>query len=181
LKAGRENVYYCDTDSLIVNEKGLLNLKDLIDKDKLGFLKVEGESVNNFFIKPKYYIFDGKEIIKGVKKSSIRLYDGEKELIILSEQFERFNSALRNGTIDRQRVKKVNKVISKLYDKGHIVDGCIVPYFLDELRETAKDCLSYRQEWNRYGKLQEMLVDSAWVDSSLEKGGENDHYLDLRI
>jgi len=42
LKAGFENVYYCDTDSLFVNERGLENLKDYLNDKDLGYLKYEG-------------------------------------------------------------------------------------------------------------------------------------------
>ncbi|GAH16471.1 unnamed protein product, partial [marine sediment metagenome] len=38
------NCFYCDTDSLIVNEKGYKNLSKFMDKDRLGWLKVEDVS-----------------------------------------------------------------------------------------------------------------------------------------
>ncbi|GAH75426.1 unnamed protein product, partial [marine sediment metagenome] len=38
---GMGNYYYCDTDSLIVNEVGLCNLQNQIDENKLGSLKID--------------------------------------------------------------------------------------------------------------------------------------------
>jgi len=43
-QAELENVFYCATDSLIVNQAGYDNLADKIDNHKLGYLKVEKQA-----------------------------------------------------------------------------------------------------------------------------------------
>ncbi|GAH77762.1 unnamed protein product, partial [marine sediment metagenome] len=49
-QAGVGNYFYCDTDSLIVNEAGLCNLRNQIDKVRLGGVKVV-ESLNHLTIR----------------------------------------------------------------------------------------------------------------------------------
>jgi len=68
--AGLENVYYSDTDSLIVNQAGYDNLQTWIDPLKLGYLKVEGKSADLEIAAKKHYIFDGQRTIKGIRKNA---------------------------------------------------------------------------------------------------------------
>ena len=49
-QAGIGNYFYCDTDSLIVNEAGLWNLSNRLDEVRLGGLKVE-DTMTNLIIK----------------------------------------------------------------------------------------------------------------------------------
>jgi len=37
------DIYYIDTDSIIIARKDLSKIKDLIDPEKIGYLKIEGE------------------------------------------------------------------------------------------------------------------------------------------
>lgn len=73
LRARRENCFYCDTDSIIVNQVGFDNLKKLLHKTRLGFLKVEGISDNVTIVAPKHYEFSGKWVIKGIRKTADKL------------------------------------------------------------------------------------------------------------
>ncbi|GAI52134.1 unnamed protein product, partial [marine sediment metagenome] len=59
-KAGLKNCFYCDTDSLIVNESGMKRLQQKINPDKLGMLKIEASSKRVQIRGAKNYIF-GKE------------------------------------------------------------------------------------------------------------------------
>lgn len=129
LKAKRENVYYLDTDCLIVNLIGYNLLHDLIDKTELGKLKLEEISTDTTIYRPKYYIFNNKEKCKGVKKLSKKLYEDNKILRIQQTQFTRFKTSLRNNEFNKQTVKEIIKEISKEYDKGIILsNGDIEPY-----------------------------------------------------
>jgi len=64
--AGRENVYYCDTDSVFTNSKGKDRLAHLVDSRRLGYLKVEGESKDVLLHGLKDYEWSGKATIKGI-------------------------------------------------------------------------------------------------------------------
>ena len=71
--AGRENVYYCDTDSLFVNAIGNYNLHSLCHDTQLGSLKVEGVSSDVTLNAPKDYVWDGKATLKGISQSAIKV------------------------------------------------------------------------------------------------------------
>lgn len=73
LKAGRDNVYYTDTDSLFVNEEGYNRLQDMIDDTQLGALKLEAVGQNVTIYGPKDYIWDGKRTLKGIPANAVQL------------------------------------------------------------------------------------------------------------
>lgn len=73
IMAGRENCFYCDTDSVIVNKKGLERLSSLMDDTRLGFLKIEGQCNKIEIIAPKHYYFDKHWVVKGVRKTAVQV------------------------------------------------------------------------------------------------------------
>jgi len=73
IRAGRDNSFYCDTDSIIVNEKGYERLKHLLNDKLLGYIKVEGVSDIIEIVAPKHYLFAGKWTMKGVRKNAVKL------------------------------------------------------------------------------------------------------------
>ena len=71
-KAGWENVYYCDTDSLFVNEKGYQRLQDDLSDVELGKLKLE-KKINHLVIYGlKDYIADNTIKIKGIPQRAVK-------------------------------------------------------------------------------------------------------------
>jgi hypothetical protein len=173
---GRDNLYYCDTDSMIVNENGFKRLKTLIDPVKLGFLKLEETSVESEFIRPKFYSFNGVSKCKGVKKGASIISDSADEMVIEQKQFMRFKTALKEREVARQIVKSIRKRISKSYDKGLVMGGRVVPFSIDELN--ALDALKYGQ--SEFDKTIP-VADVAFIDSSLEPGENTDNYHNIRI
>jgi len=93
IRAKRENCYYCDTDSIIVNEEGLKLLSPLLDTSKLGFLKSEGESDKIDIVAPKHYLFEGHWTMKGVRKDAVKL----SENTYSQEIWPGLNSILKTG------------------------------------------------------------------------------------
>lgn len=123
LIANRENVLYCDTDSLFVSKTGFENLLDAreIDQTMLGKLKVEEIGDVQLF-GAKDYVFNGKIKLKGVKHDATKLPDGTYQ----QWQFQTKNIRYRNGTPDGIVVlDRITKHISRKYDKG-IVSGEVV-------------------------------------------------------
>lgn len=136
LKAKRENVYYVDTDSLVVNQQGYNNLLSYIDSTELGKLKLEEISYDSSFFRPKYYIFNDTEKCKGVKKTAKKIFESDKELIIEQEQFTRFKTSMRKNSLDEQTISIITKTMNKEYDKGIILEnGLIEPYIVDSNEE----------------------------------------------
>jgi hypothetical protein len=72
-QAGRDNVYYCDTDSLIVTPLGLENLQSEMHPLNLGALKLEGTSTDTVIQCPKVYHFHGNWVRKGVPSKAMEV------------------------------------------------------------------------------------------------------------
>ena len=128
MKAGIENVFYCDTDSLMIAQEGFKNLESYIDKYELGKLKVEDKQIIEI-IGAKSYITNKGRNTKGVKKDSIEI---EPE-VFEQTQFERLKTGIRKGRVNVVVTKKVKKVMANKYLKGEVdSEGKVYPYFLDD-------------------------------------------------
>lgn len=123
--AGRENCYYCDTDSVIVSETGFEKLTAMIDNDKLGMLKLEKHGTEIEIIGAKHYSFDGRMKVKGINAKANHISDNEYEM----EQFHSIKHGLRYNHFERMYIEKIIKSISGLYDKGQVQpDGAVRPF-----------------------------------------------------
>lgn len=126
-KAGRNHVYYCDTDSLIVDQTGHNNLKDLIDPDRLGYLKVEHKSRSLAIYAPKDYIMGDRVRIKGVMKDAEILDANTVE----QSQWQRLGGQIHTGQIDDFIVKRVKKSLHRMIRSGTVLpSGWIEPFEL---------------------------------------------------
>lgn len=96
LKAGILNVYYADTDSLIVNEYGYLMLQPYIDPMQLGFLKLEGVTDHLEIRAKKNYTFGKRSVIKGISRKAKQL----EEHLWSQVQFTSLRWAFRQGNLD---------------------------------------------------------------------------------
>jgi hypothetical protein len=122
-----EHVFYCDTDSLIVNDDGYRNLLAWISKDELGYLKVEGISSVLVIFGAKDYRFGDDVKIKGVPKRAVKISEG----VFVYDQFEKLRSWLNRGAHEGVIVKKVEKRRKGKYDKGVVLDtGFVIPHLL---------------------------------------------------
>ena len=132
--AGRGNYFYCDTDSLIVNDTGLANLKGLLNDVNLGCLKTE-ESTEWVDIRGlKDYATQGKSVIKGISKSAVELESG----VYRQEQWPSLKGLLKKSDSDSYTVKQVTKTLNRKYTKGHVTsDGWIDPFSLYEFDRPA--------------------------------------------
>lgn len=129
LKAKQRNCYYCDTDSLFVNEKGLYNLRKFIEDNKLGCLKVEDKSSNVKIYGLKDYEFGKRKTRKGVKRNAELVRQTDREIVYRQPKWERFNSSIRNNHLNAQYITPVEKHFKRgVYDKGLLQkDGRIRP------------------------------------------------------
>lgn len=127
LLAGRQNVWYCDTDSLFVNETGREKLAHVIDSSKLGFLKVEGLARSVVINRPKDYQFGDERKLKGVRKGSQFITADQEKEVYVQDRWEGFTTALRHGRHNTVMVESYTKSVNKRYDKGRVKDGWVRP------------------------------------------------------
>jgi len=127
--AGKGNYFYCDTDSLIVNDEGLWNLWDTLDDVRLGGLKVV-EKMPCLIIKGlKDYVIGSKQVIKGISKNAVETQSGVYE----QQQWPSFKGLLRSNNVDDYIVKNTTKILLRKYTKGHVeANGVIQPLHFDE-------------------------------------------------
>ncbi|KKN00194.1 hypothetical protein LCGC14_1140200 [marine sediment metagenome] len=114
LTIGKENVYYMDTDSYIINQQGYDNIKDILHPTELGKLSLEDSATNVTIFGNKDYIFGDTVRHKGIpKKAKLIAKDTWQYL-----QFQGFltwlNSYAKSGMIAHHRTKRRLHT----YDKG---------------------------------------------------------------
>lgn len=128
-QTGIEHVFYCDTDSLIVDEVGLWNLENKMDETALGMLKLE-ETGRSLSIRGlKDYTTSTKTVIKGIRRNAVK----QQENVYEQEKWPSFRGMLRSGDVNTYRVDTVIKVLDRKYTKGIVAtDGKVVPFVFDE-------------------------------------------------
>lgn len=117
-QAGRENVVYVDTDSLVVSEAGYLALGTAIDSKILGKLKLEGESNYSEFWAPKDYLFAGKQRTKGIRASAEKI----SEVDYRQERFQSWDVNLKEGQDGFVTVTTTLKHLTRINHKA-LVNG----------------------------------------------------------
>ena len=127
-QAGNKNYYYCDTDSLFVNQAGYDNLTKYIDPIKLGSLKLE-KKVNNIVLYGlKDYIADDKIALKGIRKNAVRLTSNSYK----QEQWPSLQGMLVKQNTAVYTTLSTSKTLNRQYHKGEVtISGWIVPFDLD--------------------------------------------------
>jgi hypothetical protein len=129
VQAGLKNCFYCDTDSLIVNQKGFDKLGNQMHDSDLGMLKLEETADSMDIFNVKQYEFGKKSRLKGVRKNA--------ELIAPNtySQWHQIHiaGALRSKTSDVCTWKQITKHISTTYKKGYVDEkGNVTPFHLSE-------------------------------------------------
>lgn len=125
---GKGNYFYCDTDSLIVNERGLKCLQSLINPTKLGSLKIESRYDHLTIRGLKDYSLPSKTVIKGVRRNAVKIADG----VYQQEQWATLKGVLRSGNANEYTIKTMTKHLTREYTKGTVtVDGKVSPFVLD--------------------------------------------------
>ena len=133
--AGRDNVYYCDTDSLVVNKAGYDILSQLYLGSSLGELKLERQFSTLTIHSPKDYVFGGITKIKGIRKQAVEESPGT----FRQERFGKFKSMVQSGDLDRMLVTSHVKTLKREYNKGEKMDdGRVKPlsYYIDDQGES---------------------------------------------
>ena len=124
VKAGRENVFYCDTDSMLVNQAGMDRLKPDISAETLGKLKVEYKTKRAIIRGPKDYRTDHVRRRKGIRPNAQRIAPKTYR----QELWPGFRTLMAEGKTDVYTVRKITKRLVHRYQKGHCnKDGTVEP------------------------------------------------------
>ena len=125
LAVGLENVLYCDTDSLIIEEQHLSKLDAHLHETELGQLKVEGRADFLELRGPKDYTFGHESKTKGISQKAVQ----DKEGFWHQVQFCGLHALLRGGYRHGVPITQVKKLISSRYDKGKVnQEGMVSPF-----------------------------------------------------
>jgi len=128
-QAGKENVYYTDTDSIMTNAVGYNNLKNTLDDYELGKLSLEKQSDSLIIHGNKDYKFGDDTKLKGVPRNAKPLEENSWIYIQFEGFISWFNKGGTTGMVGERRIKR------RLgeYHKGIVLDnGLILPYRLFE-------------------------------------------------
>lgn len=129
VQAGRDRVFYCDTDSLIVDREGFNRLAPRIDPTELGELKHENTSGQLVIRAPKDYVFGGKSVIKGVRPNAVSLLHNSYS----QEVFPGFLSEMGRGLMGNYRIMSGVKVLNRTIKRGTVTpSGWVLPLRLGE-------------------------------------------------
>lgn len=125
--AGSDNVFYCDTDSLLVNQSGYENLQGFIEDGVLGSLSVQWTSPWVELNGLKDYSYDKGFRLKGIKpKASYKGDNTWQQLVFRSWDYHL--SKKQSGFID---ILHQNKRLTRKYTKGVLIgDGYLNPLLL---------------------------------------------------
>lgn len=132
--AGIDNLYYCDTDSLIVSDVGKERLQEYIGDD-LGQLKIEGESTDSEFFSPKDYRFGSEIKRKGIRKEA--RWNAHEECYE-QEQWQRLRGALTRGDNEGYKVKTIQKRLHRKLETRMAMPGGETLPFVREERTTPR-------------------------------------------
>lgn len=125
--AGQGNYYYCDTDSLIVNDKGLDNLYSRVSDNELGMLKIEDTLSHLVIWGLKDYETDHKTVIKGIRKNAVPIGNNT----FTQELWPSFKGIFKTTDVNTYTVKNVTKHLTREYTKGTVDNsGRVNPFVL---------------------------------------------------
>ena len=128
--AGRNHVYYYDTDSLFVDSIGKRNLTNanVCSETELGKLKQEGKEYEPTFLAPKDYVFGGDLKLKGIRPNAKRVSTNVFE----QRQFEGLPSIIKRGGDSYIDIRTITKRVSHTYKKGIITNmGWTKPFHIN--------------------------------------------------
>lgn len=123
--AGLANVYYTDTDSLVVNSRGYARLRPFIDERAIGKLAVEQTANVATFHGPKDYQFGPVVKHKGIRANAEQLADNRWR----QDLFRSWDWHMTHQEEGSVLIQKVTKTLHRVYKKGDVQDDGRVTAF----------------------------------------------------
>jgi len=133
-RAGRDHVFYTDTDSVIVDAVGYERLQDELDEQRLGALKVEHTADTITIRAPKCYTFGETTKRKGIPAKALETAPDTWSF----DAFPSFRRQCRTDTRTSYRTTRTSRHLSyRIYDGTPGLDGWIVPFDARDLDTTS--------------------------------------------
>ena len=121
---GHHNMFYCDTDSMVLTAEGFQIMKQEIDETQLGAWSLDYTATSAEFYGAKDYIVGERRKHKGIKYNAVQIGPN----VYVQDHFRKIIGGLRRGEIDRQLVVRIRKTLHRNYDKGVVgPDGWVSP------------------------------------------------------
>lgn len=155
--AGRDHVYYIDTDSLIVDAEGYARLFSLVQPDRLGHLKLEGIAREVEIRARKDYTLGSKVVRKGVRSKAREVAPGTFQ----QWHFTTLRFAFMTKDLSGVTVRRVEKRLRYGAVAGEVLpDGRIRPPCLALDPRSLVECRPDRER----GVLWTWEVDKGWAE-----------------
>ena len=123
--AGRSNVLYCDTDSMVVDDRGLERIRGSLDPERLGAWSLKDSFDRVTLHGPKDYMFGDTRRVKGVRHNATWTAPNA----VVQDHFVGFRGLLREGQLDAPIVTTIEKKLARVYLKGDVgTDGRVSPF-----------------------------------------------------
>lgn len=123
--AGRENVLYCDTDSLMVNQEGYSRLSARLDASQLGSLSTQATASEVIIRGAKDYQFGAIDRTKGIPDSATQMNEESWHYL----QFQGMVRWLNEGASGPPWAQETQRTRRSVYDKGQVFeDGSVLPF-----------------------------------------------------
>lgn len=127
LTAGREDLFYCDTDSLDTSQAGYDHLAALVNPAELGALKLESVEPWMVYHGPKDYESATKRKTKGVRAGAVWLEPN----VVIQQQWSSLVGLVRAGDVSAPITRAVVKQLQRRYLKGlPTANGRVLPLSL---------------------------------------------------
>ncbi len=128
-RAGVDHVFYCDTDSVLVDQEGYRALRGHVARGRvLGKLRLIQRVESGTIRGPKDYTFGNRTAMKGIRRTAEKLGEGRYK----QDAFPSFRAILESGDLTEFVVKKQVKTLSREYSKGVLLPtGRVVPIRLE--------------------------------------------------
>lgn len=122
---GRDKVFYCDTDSLMIETKHIGRLKSKMHPTRLGALDIKGNTRNFRLYGCKDYFWRSKRVIKGIRAEAEEVKQGH----FMQTWFPSINTLLKQGLMDGFPINTIKKVLKREYMKGTVTPkGFVEPF-----------------------------------------------------
>jgi len=157
-KAGFQNIFYCDTDSIFTNKVGKEELKDVIDSKKLGYLKLEEVLHDLVIYAPKDYESKEKVRCKGIPSNAKKIASNKFEIVA----WPGTSTFIRKNSIGQFYNEKMIKILKREYAKGWVLNNGFVKPF--ELKVINGKNIILDWENTSYKKMGLKLADEKQID-----------------